>query len=257
MTLLLDRILAARGISVVFQPVVQLRDGTLLLHGLECLARGPRQTNAERADVMFEYVRRKRMEPVVDRVCILAALDEAARLPRAPRLAINVHASTLGRDRDFPAFLAAAMERHGVHPARLTVEIVEHTYYWDGVTFERALHELRALGVRLALDDVGLGYSNYRMMIDVHPEYLKIDRYFVHGAHLDPSRRAVLDSIAQLALKLDARVVGEGVQDAADLETLRELGIDLAQGNLFATPLSSAELATSGWLGETTCCTAH
>jgi EAL domain-containing protein (putative c-di-GMP-specific phosphodiesterase class I) len=88
------------------------------------------------------------------------------------------------------------------------------------------------------------------MMLDTQPEYLKIDRYFVRGALGDSQRRAVLDSIAQLGLKLGARVVGEGVEDATDLLSLREFGIDLAQGYLFAAPLSAAELLGSGWLPE-------
>ena len=248
MTLLLERILAPEGLAVVFQPVVELGGGAMRLHGLECLSRGPRASNAARADVMFEYVRRKRMESPVDRACILVALREAARLPGAPALSLNVHASTLGRDRDFAAFLAVAAERHDVDPARLTVEIVEHTQSWDGVTFDGALRALRAMGVRIALDDVGLGHSNYRMMLDAQPDYLKVDRYFVHGARGDAQRRAVLDSIAQLAAKLGARTVGEGVEDAADLGTLREFGIDLAQGNLLARPLAADALVASGWL---------
>jgi len=245
---LIDQILATDGLTVRFQPVVELEGETLRLHTLECLTRGPERSNAARADVMFEYVRRKRVEPTVDRACISAALLAAAALPGTPRLSLNVHASTLGRDADFPSFLDAVTDRQGIHPSRLTIEIVEHARAWDGVTFSRALQALRTLGARIALDDVGLGHSNYGMMLDTQPEYLKIDRYFVHGALGDLQRRAVLDSIAQLALKLGARVVGEGVEDATDLLSLRDFGIDLAQGYLFAAPLSVVELIDSGWL---------
>jgi len=245
---LIDQILATDGLAVMFQPVVELEGETLRLHTLECLTRGPQGSNAARADVMFEYVRRKRAEPIVDRACITAALHAAAGLPGTPRLSLNVHASTLGRDADFPSFLDVVTDRQGIHPSRLTIEIVEHARAWDGVTFSRALQALRTLGARIALDDVGLGHSNYGMMLDTQPEYLKIDRYFVHGAIGDLHRRAVLDSIAQLGLKLGARVVGEGVEDATDLLSLRDFGIDLAQGYLFAAPLTAAELIGSGWL---------
>jgi len=245
---LIDQILATDGLAVMFQPVVELEGETLRLHTLECLTRGPQGSNAARADVMFEYVRRKRVEPIVDRACITAALHAAAALPGTPRLSLNVHASTLGRDADFPSFLDVVTDRQGIHPSRLTIEIVEHARAWDGVTFSRALQALRTLGARIALDDVGLGHSNYGMMLDTQPEYLKIDRYFVHGAIGDLHRRAVLDSIAQLGLKLGARVVGEGVEDATDLLSLQEFGIDLAQGYLFAAPLTAAELIGSGWL---------
>jgi len=248
MTRLLNEILATDALTVVFQPVVEMIGERLQLHMLECLTRGPSDTNAGRADVMFEYVRRKRVEPVVDRACILVGLHAAAKLPGNPHLSFNTHASTLGRDPDFPAVLVAMADDVGIDPTRITIEIIEHAHGWDGVTFDRALRNLRSLGARIALDDVGLGHSNYQMMIDTHPQYLKIDRYFVHGAHADLDRRAVLDSIAQLGLKLGARVVAEGVEETRDLMPLTDAGIDLAQGYLFAKPLTAPELIASGWL---------
>ncbi len=73
----------------------------------------------------------------------------------------------------------------------------------------------------------------------------------MHGAHADLDRRAVLDSIAQLALKLGARVVAEGVEETRDLMPLTDAGIDLAQGYLFAKPLTTPEIIASGWLRST------
>lgn len=248
MNRLLNDILAVDALQIVFQPVVELIGEKMHLHMLECLTRGPRNTNAARADVMFEYVRRKRVEPTVDRACILLGLHAAASLPGTPDLSFNTHASTLGRDAEFPALLVAMADDVGIDPSRITIEIIEHSHGWDGATFDRALRTLRSFGARIALDDVGLGHSNYQMMIDTHPQYLKIDRYFVHGAHADLDRRAVLDSIAQLALRLGARVVGEGVEEPRDLSTLTDAGIDLAQGYLFARPLNAPDLIASGWL---------
>ena len=79
--------------------------GAPQLYALECLIRGPRETNVERPVVLFDYVRRKRAEAAVDRACIETALAAAGHLPFCPRLSLNVHASTLGRDLGFPAFL--------------------------------------------------------------------------------------------------------------------------------------------------------
>ena len=248
MTRLLQRILSTDALRVVFQPVVELIGETVQLHMLECLTRGPEKTNANRADVMFEYVRRKRAEPMVDRACIFAGLREASRLPGHPPLSFNVHASTLGRDPEFPAVLEKMAEGFGIPLSRLTIEIVEHAQGWDGMTFDNSLRTLRDLGANIALDDVGLGHSNYQMMIDTHPQYLKIDRYFVHGAHTDLDRRAVIESIAQLSLRLGARVIAEGIEEPTDLLTLTDCGIDLAQGYLFALPMHAADLITSGWL---------
>ena len=87
--ILLDQILAPGGLRPVFQPIYRVDATGRTLHGLECLTRGPRGTNAEPASVLFEYVRRKREEILVDRACILAAFCASRELSGAPRLSIN------------------------------------------------------------------------------------------------------------------------------------------------------------------------
>ena len=119
----LDQILAPGGLRPVFQPIYRITAGGKTLHGLECLTRGPRGTNAESAAVLFEYVRRKREEIVVDRACILAAFCASRELGGAPRLSINAHASTLARDPHFPQFLEDAARKSGIACERLTPEI--------------------------------------------------------------------------------------------------------------------------------------
>jgi EAL domain-containing protein (putative c-di-GMP-specific phosphodiesterase class I) len=244
---LLDRILEPGELSVVFQPIFEFTSGKRSLHAIECLIRGPRGTNLESADLLLEYVRCKREENLVDRVCIETALAAARALPGQPQLCLNVHASTVGRGESFLTALADAANRNGVALKRLTVEIVEHAPPWDGAGFLRAIAGLREMGIRLALDDIGLGQSNYKMILDTRPDYFKVDRYIVHGAHADIYRLAVLESIAQLARKFDGRAVAEGVESAADLKAVLDLGIDLMQGFLFSTavPLADVPAATS------------
>jgi EAL domain-containing protein (putative c-di-GMP-specific phosphodiesterase class I) len=237
---LLDRVLAPGGISAVFQPIVETRGGRTQTYALECLTRGPAGTFVEAPGVLFEYVRRKGEEASVDRACIAVALREAAALPDALRLCLNVHASTLSRDVAFPAFVRDAAESHGICPARLTIEIVEHAPPHDGPAFVRAIAQLRTFSMRIALDDVGLGHSNFKMIVDTRPDYFKIDRYFVRAVQDDPYRLAVLDSLARLAEKVGARVVAEGVEELAELDACQGLGIDLIQGFLFSRPLSAS-----------------
>jgi EAL domain-containing protein (putative c-di-GMP-specific phosphodiesterase class I) len=243
--LALDRLLEPGAIAVVFQPIFECRGLARHLYALEALIRGPKGTNMEDPEVLLEYVRRKREEARIDRVCVASALRAAADLPAHPRLSINVHASTLGRDAGFVDFLSEAAAGHGIAFGRLTLEIVEHAPPWDGPAFLAALHELRSRGARIALDDVGLGQSNYKMMLDARPEYFKIDRYFVRGVHADTHRQAVLDSIAQLARRFGGRAVAEGVEDEADLLTVIAHGIDLIQGFLFSPALGPTALLES------------
>jgi EAL domain-containing protein (putative c-di-GMP-specific phosphodiesterase class I) len=170
-------------------------------------------------------------------------LAEAANLPPAVSLSINVHASTLGKDREFADFLCAEAEANSFDTKRLIVEIVEYAPFWDGPKFLASLEELRNREIRIALDDVGVGQSNYRMLIDCHPDYFKIDRYIIQGSHTDPYRQAVLESILLLAHRFNARAIAEGVEQAEELDGLLASGIDLVQGYLLSLPLEISQVA--------------
>ncbi len=242
MSLLWNRILEPEGLTTEFQPIFEVRENGRSIFALEALTRGPRGTNIERSDVLFEYVRRKRRESEVDLLAIEAALRHARGLPAVPALSLNVHASTLERERRLASWLASASEEYEIPLERIIVEIVEHAPPWSGPGFLASLEELRAIGVRIALDDVGLGQSNFRMILDCRPDLLKIDRHFVHGVHADPHRRAVLESICGLADRLGGRAVAEGIEDPKDLEVVLAIGIPLVQGYLLCPPCTSRGL---------------
>ncbi len=237
----INKILQPGGITPVYQPVFRTNGTTMETFGLECLSRGPKGTNFESAAVLFEYVRRKREESLVDRACISAALRGASSLPSTLRLSFNVHASTLGRDHGFIDFLRGTCAATSIELSRLTAEIVEHAPPWDGVSFRSSIEQLRELGLEIALDDIGLGQSNFKMLLDVDPDYLKVDRFFVEGCSRDPRRRAVIASLQQLATDFEAELVAEGVSDASDADTLRAIGVTLMQGFQFAQPMTLEE----------------
>jgi len=239
---LLDELLAPSALTTVFQPIIAFgADGAGTLHGYEALTRGPRGTHASRADVLFEYVRRKRAEPEVDRVCVLAALRAARSLPSCPHLSLNVHAATLGRDPEFTRMVLDAAQAQGFAPAQLVIEVVEQSSQWNTVGFAAALVALREAGVAIALDDLGLGHSNLQMVLEVRPDYLKLDRYFVAGAVTDPARRAVLRLMNDLGRAIGGQVVAEGIESPADLATVRAAGITLVQGYLLSPPRTAAQ----------------
>jgi len=235
----LNRILQPGAITPVYQPIFRVNGGAPSIEGVECLSRGPKGTNFESAAVLFEYVRLKREESLVDRACIAAAFRGASSLPATLRLGLNVHASTLGRDHGFIPFLQSTAAATGIALSRVIIEIVEHAPPWDGLSFQSTLEQLRELGMAIALDDIGLGQSNFKMLLDVRPDYLKLDRYFVDGCAGDPHRRAVITALRTLARDFDAEIVAEGVENAADAGTLQGLGITLMQGFHFAHPVAA------------------
>jgi EAL domain-containing protein (putative c-di-GMP-specific phosphodiesterase class I) len=258
---LLDTILDPSRLSVRFQPIFLVRGESNQVDCLEALIRGPRRTNFERADILFDYVRRKKAEPVMDRSCVAAICDAVLNLPTEMRINVNVHAATLGHKAGFVEFFENQTKRRGLRTDRFTIEIVEHAPTCNIPELMDGITALRDLGVRIALDDVGLGQSNYRMMLDCHPEYFKLDAYFVRGLHADPKRRAVVESVATLARALGSSVVAEGVESDQDLAQLGRMGIELVQANilcpampfedLIAKSIVPGEIATSPSLTQT------
>jgi EAL domain-containing protein (putative c-di-GMP-specific phosphodiesterase class I) len=243
---LIDAILEPRALSVAFQPVYEVQGAGLRVHYLEALVRGPRGTAVEAADILFEYARRKNRAADLDRACLHAVLAEARSLPDATRLGLNIHASTLAMDPEFLNVLGDALSLHGIHPSRLIVEIVEHAPPWDVDGFRNGLAGLRDIGAQIALDDIGLGHSNYLMILECRPDYFKIDRHFVRGARHDFYRQAVLSSVAQLARPFGAQVVAEGIEDDGDLTAVRQSGIALAQGFLLSEAHPVSHFAGNG-----------
>ena len=249
MPTLLDTLLEPGRLSVLFQPIFEIHVGSRRFHAFESLTRGPKGTNMENPSIMFEYARRKGKEMALDRICVSNALRLWAPLLDLCGLNLNVHASTLERDPAFPSFLKGNAETRGIRLSQLTIEIVEHAPSWDGPRFHQALQELRALGVQIALDDVGLGHSNFRMILDCSPDYFKADRYLVDGCHRDPRRLAVLDSLVNLAGRLGSRVVAEGIETQEDLDAVTSIGIDLVQGFFLSRPLAVAATRDRRLLG--------
>ncbi len=239
-------LLAAPGaLSSVFQPIVDVGDAASCaprLHALEGLTRGPAGTMVERADDLFAHVRKAGLEPFVDRLCISAALGAAKAFPSSTALALNVHRTTVTTSSDFASALMHILASHDVAPERITLEILEHSQSQSGCGLARALEGLRARGVRIALDDIGSGASDFRMLLDLRPEFLKIDRYVIDGLTVDPWRRAVVECVLELAERVGAGVIVEGVEGEEQLTLLRSLGARLVQGLLFGGPTRAADL---------------
>ena len=229
---LLDRVFEPGALTARFQPIFEIDCGVVRrIATVEGLVRGPKGTNLERADVLFEYVRRKRQQGPVDKLAVQAVLAAATPVPDDCSISVNVHATTLGQEPGFTRFFFDTAAANGIRLDRLTIEIVEHMGLWESTVFLRTLDELRKGGVRVAMDDVGIGQSNLQRIVDCRPDYLKVDRYFISGVDADRYRRAALEAVVLLADRIDATVVAEGVGTTGELETVCNLGVTLGQGN--------------------------
>ena len=230
-----------------YQPTVSLRSGELT--GVEALVRwqhpargllGPDEfvPLAERTGAVADLTRW-----VVDRALAQhrAWRDAGLEVP----VAVNLAAANIV-DVTLPGAIAALLERHGVAGDRLACEISEHTVMADPVRAADVLDGLRALGVRLSLDDFGTGHSSLAYLKDLPVSELKIDRKFVNNMTEDGDDAFIVRSTIDLARNLGLAVVAEGVESAEIMRGLADLRCDTAQGFHVSRPLPAAELG--GWL---------
>jgi len=154
-------------------------------------------------------------------------------------VAVNLSPRTL-RDPDLPDRIANVLSAHGAAPSRLVLEITESTLLVDAQRTTTCLSLLHDMGVRLAIDDFGAGYSSLSYLRRLPVDQLKIDRSFASALAVgdDPIVRSTIDMAHNLGLK----VVAEGVEDAVVLERLRHLGCDAAQGNFISPPASPSDI---------------
>ena len=137
-----------------------------------------------------------------------------------------------------PTLIPKVLDETGLEPSALQVEITERVVMDDAEFALANLKELKALGVSLAIDDFGMGYSCLYHLKHMPIDFLKIDRVFITGLGDDQGDEAIVAGTVGLAHALGVIVVAEGVETADQQEILRELGCDLAQGYYIAKPLS-------------------
>jgi len=136
----------------------------------------------------------------------------------------------------------STLERSGLNPALLRLEITESVLLVPESTVKQLLHEIRAHGIHISLDDFGTGYSSLSFLLSLPVDEVKVDRSFVSDMHRNAERREVVRTVVQLGRSLHKRVVAEGVETIEEMEELAALGCDCAQGYLIGKPMLIADL---------------
>ena len=234
----LERALTEGGLVVEYQPIVDLATG--VTRGLEALVRWdhPQLGRLLPADFIPLAEESGLIGPLGDWVLHRACEDLAGR---EVLVSVNISAHQLGRG-DLPGRVAHALAETGLPARHLILELTESTLASAGHGAETELEEIQALGVQIALDDFGSGYSSLEYLGRLPIDVLKIDRSLVERVHVEPQRQEVLRAISHIAERLHLHPIVEGVEHEAQRVTLLELGFRQAQGFLFspAVPLADA-----------------
>lgn len=243
----LAQALHENALQVVFQPVRPVAN--LQVCGFEALARWthPQSGQPVPPDVFVPLAEQAGLAPELTRWSLQAALRAFAPLrPHWPQAycALNLSARAFD-DSALVEQIAAALAIWEHPPQALMLEITETALLAEPRRHARQLAQLRELGVRLALDDFGQGYSSFGYLQFLEVDVLKIDRRFVDGLHA-PRQRGLVQSMIELAQRLGMQAVAEGVETAEVLAALAELGCDQAQGWLLGRPAPAAHWLKGG-----------
>jgi diguanylate cyclase (GGDEF)-like protein len=240
----LRRALESEGLHLRYQPKVVLASGRP--SGAEALLRWRHPRLGEVQPAEFVPIAeqtgaiRELTRWVLERALAQAAAWQACGLGLG--VAVNVSALDL-HDRELARRVADALVRHGLGAGRLVLEVTESAVMDDPETARRVLDELAALGVTISIDDFGTGYSSLAQLKRLPVHELKVDRSFVLELERAPDVARIVRATVEMGHALGLRVVAEGVETRAALERLREMGCDLAQGNLLGEPMTGEELA--------------
>jgi EAL domain-containing protein (putative c-di-GMP-specific phosphodiesterase class I) len=223
--------MAAGAPRIVYQPVFRLRSGKVV--GLECLSRfdvEPQQP----PDQWFAMAHEVELGDELELRAIEKSMAALDRIPGNFYLGINASPGLICSGK-----LPSVLE--GVDRRRILLEITEHAIVDDYESLKSAVQPLRDKGLRLAIDDVGAGYASMRHIVNLHPDLIKLDISLTRNIDTDHSRRALAKALITFARDIGSFISAEGVERAGELEMLRRLGVDKAQGFYLSRPVPLEE----------------
>lgn len=229
-------VLRGDGLRTVYQPIVHLETGHVV--GFESLTRFAAQP-LRTPDLWFEEANRVGLGEQLEARAIECALARGS-LGDGMYVACNVSPEVVLRGR-LPAALCEG------DLSRIVLEITEHADVEDYLRLGDILQPLRSRGMRLAVDDAGAGYSSFRHILRLQPEYIKLDISLTRDIDRDRGRRALAAALIGFARETGSELIAEGVETTSELEALRQLGVHKGQGYLLGRPAPfevAQELAT-------------
>ena len=220
------------GIDVAYQPI-HLVDGSLL--GFEALARWSFQDTPVSPGTFLPAAAKAGVLPRLDELVMTTAMREAARWEATTTLSVNLAGDTL-LDPALPARVDALLRATNLPAHRLSVEILETSAIDNDQVALTTLRALRSLGIRLAVDDFGVGFASLARLRVLEPDIIKVDRSLLVAENDPANASPLLAGIADLAHRLGATVIAEGIETDTQLSAAMSAGCDAIQGFLWGRP---------------------
>ena len=230
----IQELIVKEAIRIFFQPIVFLNNYKLL--GYEGLCRGPMGTEYESPLSLFEMAHEAELGFELDRICRKKALHDGVNIDSSQLLFINCLATAV-HDPEFTGVpLKNLLDKLGLSPSRIVMEISEQEAIRNFNLFGRAIDNYKELGFSIAIDDIGAGYSSLESVVELQPDFFKLDISLIHGIGQNKVKRELIKAIMRLAESMEAEIIAEGIETESELNALIDIGVPLGQGFYIGYP---------------------
>jgi len=230
----LQELIIKQDIRTVFQPIVDLTKNQVM--GYEALSRGPEGTEYEAPLVLFDAAQEAELIFELDRLCRNNALQQAKGINPKHKLFLNCMLSAVLDPLFKGTYLEALLEDIQLKPMNIVLEVTEREAIEDYELFRKAVKYYSSFGFSIAMDDTGSGYSSLESLVELKPHFIKLDISIVRDLDKNLLKKELVKAIGGLASQMNSTIIAEGIETEAELLTLREIGVNVGQGYLFAKP---------------------
>ncbi|MBB1268203.1 GGDEF domain-containing protein [Shewanella sp. SR44-3] len=230
----LNKIIATANVRAVFQPIFNII--TNQIHGFEALSRGPEHSPLHSPVPLFQTAAHEGRLSDLETLCREIAITGFEQRKLEGKLFINISPKALLDPNHPKGQTLQLLQRLGINPSDVVIELSEQYKADDIDLLKSCLNHYRDQGFLTAIDDLGAGYSGLRLWSELAPDYVKIDRHFIHQIDSNAVKQEFVRSIVDLCQSLTCKVIAEGIERAEELTVLKQLGVTYCQGYLLGRP---------------------
>lgn len=227
-------IIAINNLRSVFQAIVSLQTGEVI--GYEALTRGPVDSKYINPEILFEEAKTHDLLWDLEILCRSNAIKTFSSHNSDKLLFVNVDPAVLKDEHFIKGFTKEILTEHNISPLSLIFEITEKTSIDNYKNFNEVIDYYKSQGYKIAIDDVGTGYSGLTTIANTRPNYIKMDMSLITNVTRDNFKKAIIKSFVEFANTTNTKIIAEGIEDVNDLYTLIEIGVHYGQGYLINRP---------------------
>jgi len=225
--------LRSGAVKTLFQPIYGEKNGEQFILGYEALSRGPQGMKIENPEVLFSVAHDLSQTAALDFNCFQAAIIAASRMPAGKLLFVNLEPLSILT----PEFKFFLLSQEKPFPAdRMVFEITEREIIENYLEFNRNLNFFKQLGIRIAIDDAGSGYSSLNQIVRIKPDFVKLDALMVRDIDTDKFKQDIVEAFVGFAHKNGIIILAEGIETQTELDFIKKIKIDYWQGYFLKKP---------------------